>query len=321
MSEKIAVIGSSFVDCKSYLQEEYNPQGRNYGTVEVVHGGIGRNIAVNMADLEFNVSFISTIDNSSFGHDFLEKLNKKNINTEHILPINDKGMGFWMAIVNPDGLLQTSVTQLPDIKHLETYIDKYAEKFARLYQTVLLELDLSEKITSKMINACKKNKRSLFVYSANAEFAITDDSLLQDLACFVINEEVASKMFDEDVADIEVHIVQKRLKEFVQNHNIQRGIVTLSQRGSVFYDNLHNQSGYIEPFEVTVVDTSGAGEALFSATAAGLLQGVILKDAIAIGAEYAGIAIAQASNNPREKEGKEKVKQKIREKIKSETDQ
>ena len=312
MPDKIAVIGSSFIDCKSYLKDVYDPQGKNYGKTEFVHGGIGRNIAENMADLDCEVSFISTIDNSSFGLDMAEKLKNKGVETEHLLPVKEGAMGIWTAMINHEGLLQCSVTQLPDFGHLEKYLEKYAEKFAKFYPAVLLELDMSEKITSKVISAFKKHKRNIFVYGSNPDKAVSDHNLYSHISCIVVNEDVAAKMLGQDIRQMEVHIIQKALKEFIQQHEIERGIITLNKRGSVFYDNLSNQSGYIEPIETEVIDTSGAGEALFAATTAAVLQGLSLKDAVTIGADYAGAAIAQTSNNPVDREKISKIKEDLK---------
>ena len=41
----IVVLGAVFVDIKGYPSDLYIPGGRNSGRVEVVHGGVSRNLA------------------------------------------------------------------------------------------------------------------------------------------------------------------------------------------------------------------------------------------------------------------------------------
>ena len=47
----IVVIGAVFVDVKGYPDYAYIPAGRNAGRVEYVHGGVGRNVAEDIANV------------------------------------------------------------------------------------------------------------------------------------------------------------------------------------------------------------------------------------------------------------------------------
>jgi pseudouridine kinase len=46
----IVVIGAVFVDVKGYPEANFIPTGRNAGRVERVHGGVGRNVAEDIAN-------------------------------------------------------------------------------------------------------------------------------------------------------------------------------------------------------------------------------------------------------------------------------
>ena len=46
----IVVIGAVFVDVKGYPEANFIPTGRNAGRVEHVHGGVGRNVAEDIAN-------------------------------------------------------------------------------------------------------------------------------------------------------------------------------------------------------------------------------------------------------------------------------
>ena len=48
----IVVIGAVFVDIKGYPLSTYIPGGRNAGRVEQVHGGVCRNVAEDIANVE-----------------------------------------------------------------------------------------------------------------------------------------------------------------------------------------------------------------------------------------------------------------------------
>ena len=70
----IVVIGAVFVDIKGYPEDVYIPAGRNVGRVEQVHGGVGRNVAEDIANVELRPTFVSLVDNSGTGADVVQKL-------------------------------------------------------------------------------------------------------------------------------------------------------------------------------------------------------------------------------------------------------
>ena len=54
----IVVIGDVFIDIKGYSLSPYIPQGRNAGTVIQIHGGVARNVAENIANIELKPTFM-----------------------------------------------------------------------------------------------------------------------------------------------------------------------------------------------------------------------------------------------------------------------
>ena len=70
----IVVIGSVFVDIKGYPYDTYLPTGRNSGRIVQVHGGVSRNIAEDIANVELRPTFVSLVDDNGMGIDVIEKL-------------------------------------------------------------------------------------------------------------------------------------------------------------------------------------------------------------------------------------------------------
>ena len=96
MKNGIVVIGATFVDIKGYPLSQYIPAGRNSGRVVQVHGGVCRNIAEDIANIELRPTLISVVDHSGLSTDVIEKLNKHQCNTRYIRRTED-GLGTWLA--------------------------------------------------------------------------------------------------------------------------------------------------------------------------------------------------------------------------------
>ena len=70
----IVVIGDVFIDIKGYSIASYIPQGRNVGTIAQIHGGVGRNVAEDIANLELKPTFISLVNDDAMGEEVIRKL-------------------------------------------------------------------------------------------------------------------------------------------------------------------------------------------------------------------------------------------------------
>jgi len=72
----IVVIGAVFVDIKGYPLSTYIPGGRNAGRIEQVHGGVSRNVAEDIANVELRPTFVGLVDDTGMGQDVIDKLDK-----------------------------------------------------------------------------------------------------------------------------------------------------------------------------------------------------------------------------------------------------
>jgi sugar/nucleoside kinase (ribokinase family) len=99
MIPTVAVVGTIFMDCKGFAKQKYNPAGRNLGSIKFVHGGVGRNVAENMANLLVNTMFVSSVDRTGVGREVTARLAENKVNTEYVLETEARGMGMWLAVI------------------------------------------------------------------------------------------------------------------------------------------------------------------------------------------------------------------------------
>ena len=81
----IVVIGAVFVDIKGYPLSTYIPGGRNAGRVEQVHGGVSRNVAEDIANVELRPTFVGLVDDTGMGLDVIEKLNNHKVDRKSVV--------------------------------------------------------------------------------------------------------------------------------------------------------------------------------------------------------------------------------------------
>lgn len=154
----IVVIGAVFVDIKGYPLATYIPGGRNAGRVEQVHGGVCRNVAEDIANVELRPTFVSLVDDTGTGQDVIDKLARHKVNTRYIQRVPD-GMGTWLAVFNNEGDVVAAISKRPDTNPLTDLLAEKAMKFLRTAMALPLNLIWKRHCKAGLVFAQKYHKR------------------------------------------------------------------------------------------------------------------------------------------------------------------
>ncbi|MFO8192363.1 MAG: PfkB family carbohydrate kinase [Bacillota bacterium] len=295
----IGVVGTIFVDCKGFAGKPYKADGRNLGEISFVHGGVGRNVAENLACLDLPVTLISTVDRTALGDEVLQRLYEKAVNTSMVKKVDKNGMGLWLALIDEKGDLAGSISQMPDLSLLEQYISARAENLFSKLSHVILELDLNEKINGFVLDLCRRLNKPVYGIPGNLDIILKKPEMLPQLECFICNVYEAEALVGRKMAGLAIKDIQEVLTEkfFLTALGSRYNVVTLGERGSIYYNRRSSTAGYLPAEIVEVVDTSGAGDAFFSGTVSGLVRRLPLGKAVTIGTKVASWTVSSAENN------------------------
>ena len=167
----IVVIGAVFVDIKGYPLSTYIPGGRNAGRVEQVHGGVSRNVAEDIANVELRPTFVGLVDDTGMGLDVIEKLNNHKVNTRFIQRVPD-GMGTWLAIFNNDGDVCAAISKRPDTTPLIGLLEEQGDEIFRDCDSIALELDLEKETVKQTLRYAKKYGKKVYAVVSNMSIAM-----------------------------------------------------------------------------------------------------------------------------------------------------
>lgn len=290
----IAVIGAVFVDIKGYPESVYIPGGRNVGRVEQVHGGVGRNVAEDIANCELRPVFVSLVDDSGTGEDVIRRLNRHKVDTRYIRKTRD-GMGTWLAVFDNDGDVVGSISKRPNLMPIMDMLSRQGDEIIRNADSVILEIDIDKEIVKRVFKLAQKYGKKVYAVVANMSIALERRDFLQSVDCFVCNKQEAGILFSADYSlktvDEMVEIIGKKAKA-AQIRNL---IVTMGADGAVYADQDGN-AGFCPARRVEVKDTTGAGDAFCAGTAIGLTYGKTLAEACEIGAHLAASVIVTSES-------------------------
>jgi len=294
MKNGIVVIGATFVDIKGYPLSQYIPAGRNSGRVVQVHGGVCRNIAEDIANIELRPTLISVVDHSGLSTDVIEKLNKHQCNTRYIRRTED-GLGTWLAVFDNSGDVVASISKRPDLSEIERILDEEGDEIFREADSIAVEFDIEVPILKRVLALAEKYRKEVYTPVSNMSIAVERRDLLKRISCIVCNLQEAGILFSDNYDDLEVAELQDIIARKIQLAQIPRMVVTLGAKGAVYADQ-NGESGFCPPRKVDVNDTTGCGDAFFSGVAIGLTYGKSLGEACAIGTRLAASVIVTDEN-------------------------
>ena len=290
----IVVIGAVFVDIKRYPEAAFNPTGRNVGRVEQIHGGVGRNVAEDIANVELRPTFVSLVDQSGTGLDVLQKMKSHKVNTDYIRATRD-GMGTWLAVFDNDGDVCASISKRPDLMPIADILDQQGDEIFANADSIIIEIDMDKEIVKRALRLAKKYGKRVYAVVANMSIALERRDFLQSISCFVCNLQEAGMLFSNDYSGKTPDEMVQIIAEKVRAARIPSMIVTMGGEGAV-YASRDGDKGFCPARKVDVKDTTGAGDAFCAGAAIGLTYGKHLAEACEIGAHLAASVIVTSEN-------------------------
>ena len=290
----IVVIGAVFVDIKGYPLSTYIPGGRNAGRVEQVHGGVCRNVAEDIANVELRPTFVSLVDDTGSGQDVIDKLAKHKVNTKYIEKVPD-GMGTWLAVFDNGGDVVASISKRPDLRPIVDILDDHGDEIFRNADSIALEIDCDKEIVKAVFYYAEKYRKPVFAAVSNMSIAVERRDFLRFCSCFVCNQQEAGILFSEDYEGKTPAELETVLAHHVQAAALPGIVVTMGEQGAV-YATLDGERGWCPAKRVDVKDTTGAGDAFFAGVTMGLTYGKTLAESCTIGARLAASVICTSEN-------------------------
>jgi len=289
------VIGSIFVDVKGFARNRYMPLERNVGDVQVTAGGVCRNVAENLKTLGCEAEFVSMVDDNGMGAQVRSELAALGVNVKHVIS-SPRGMGMWLAILDEHGNLAGSISRQPEFRPLEEYVAAHADDILACGDDVIIEFDMNAEIAASVLTAARRHGNKVYSIVGNMGVILKHPEYLRDMACFICNEMEAGRLFREDLADASPEETLRSLQKNSALVGIPTMVVTMGARGAVYVDNTTGEFGFCPPMDVEVVDTTGAGDAFFTAAVAALMNGAPLSQAVQEGTRLASRTLMVAGS-------------------------
>jgi pseudouridine kinase len=266
----VVVVGGANVDVKARSTAPLVPATSNPGTVVRTPGGVGRNVAENLAHLGRRVALVSTVGNDPDGDWLLQETALAGVDIEPVLRGGETGR--YVAVLDHDGDLSVGVSAMAATDALgPEVLDHDLLRSAALVvvdgnvpvTTVDAVLGLGVRVVIDPVSVAKAERIAPLLRPDRPVFAITPNE-----AELVALGSVAG-----------LH---------------ERGVEVVWVRRGAAGSSLSTADGVVELAapRVDPVDVTGAGDAMLAAFCHRLLAGDPLADAARAGHQAAALTVA-----------------------------
>lgn len=293
---KAVVIGVIFLDIKGFPFSKYDAVGTNLGNVLLTHGGVARNVAADLKNLGADVSFVTMFDEGALGSESKKLLTDAGVQTDDAITLAEKGMGMWLAVFNDKGDLAGSISRMPDTKPLEDLIDRRGDEIIRDADVVVLETDTSEKVAERVLALAEAYRKPVYTIVANMSVILSRPEFMAKTDCVILNEIEAGRLFGLDLRTLSPEETLCAVSGAAKRANLRAVVVTMGASGAVFADFSSGDSGCVPAVPCRVTDTTGAGDAFFSAVVTALAKGMSLREAVNRGSVLASLTISSSES-------------------------
>lgn len=278
---KVTVVGSLNMDLVS--QAKRLPEvgetilGEKFSTIP---GGKGNNQAIACARLGAEVTIIGCVGNDTYGERLIAKLTSENVNVNHIFVLPDVGTGIASIMTTEE---DNQIIVIPGANNSLTP-ERVEEKESVIRESdiILIQLEIPLETVVKTLEIAERYDIPVILNPAPA--TLLKKSIVEKVSILTPNEHELVKLFEADDPSI-------TQKEILQAYP-QKIVMTKGKEGAYFADAKRNIV-HVPGYDVSVVDTTGAGDAFNGALAFQLSIGNSLNEATDFAVAAGALAVME----------------------------
>ena len=278
-----AVVGGVNVDIGGFSRETLVPGDSNPGRVRTSLGGVGRNIAHNMALLGVDARMLTVLGDDAHAERIAASCGELGIELSKSLRIPGERTSTYLYIADRDGDMSVAVSDMEIYRHLTPAALAARLSFLNRAQVLVLDTNIPEESVHWL---CTHAEVPIFADPVSAAKAEKLRPVLGRLNTLKPNRIEAELLSGVTISDERsLNLAADKLLET----GLHRVFLTLGPDGVLAADANHRLR--CPAFRGDIVNTTGSGDAFLAALVWAYLRGTDLADSTAAGMAAAGIAM------------------------------
>lgn len=288
----INIVGGITADIEGHPYGQLIMGDSNPGRITMSHGGVGRNIAENLARLGASVGFVSVAGDDFTGRGAVGELRNLNVEVDHVKLLKDENTPIYLSILNIFGEMELALCNMDVLEKISNEIIDDALGSLKASKIVGIDANLTEETMGYLTE--KLHGIPLFLDPVSVIKAERAKNLIGKFHTIKPNRIEA-----EAITGLAI-LSEEQLMEagrWFEDKGVKRIFITLSGGGVYYKEGI--MEGFLRPGSVTVVSATGAGDAFSAAILDGFARGMNVEDTARYGMAAASIAMeSKTAVNP-----------------------
>lgn len=253
----VTVIGAANVDILGFSIDKLIHSDSNPGQIKICSGGVGRNIAENLARLDVNTKLISTIGDDVYGKNLIEECKLAGIDMDHCHILNGELSSMYLAIMEEDGQMELALSDMSTLDKMPEEFIKRKTSLIKRSKIIVLDAGLPQNLIDYIVANFKNNL--IFLDPVSIGKAKKVKNIIGEFHTIKVNKMESEFLSDrkisrfEDLANVSRYFIDKGVK---------RVFITLGEDGVYYREG--DYANYFKPESIKVVNATGAGDAFMA---------------------------------------------------------
>ncbi len=303
----VVVVGGANIDIKLHTYAPSILGTSNPGKYLQTLGGVGRNIAENLARLNVGVHLLSVVGDDALGMALVQQTALAGVNMDTVTTLANAQTGTYTAVLNSNGELVIAVAAMDIMQQLRPALIRQQLGLLAGASWVVADGNLPAETLKTLLQVCQSAGVAVIYEPVSVPKAARLLPCLQaGLAPFAITPnlaELAALTGQNDVLTVDVLTKINQAVKQLQAQGIAWVWVRLGERGSLLYTETEVFELAAQPavpiaavpiaaVPIKVVDVTGAGDSMLAAFLAALLRGYTPQQATQVAHLAAALTIA-----------------------------
>ncbi len=270
MSNKIAVVGGINTDISGTSYDALRERDSNPGKVSISPGGVGRNIAENLALLGFEVELICALGSDEFALMHERFCQKRHIGLKYAVRVPGRRSDIYICVNEPSGEMRLAVS---DTESCSLVTPEYLARcmdFINCCDICVLDANISRESIEFLASYASV---PLFLDPVSAAKAAKAGDFIGSFHTVKPNRVEAGMLSGADTSTEEGLFAAA---DSLLSKGVRRVFISLGEEGILYADS--SNRGKAPPVPGKVVNTTGAGDAATAALAWGWIKGLSISE-------------------------------------------
>ncbi len=284
----VLVIGAAGVDIVGRLRGELRSKTSTPAVIRSSYGGVARNVAENLVRLGQPVNLISVVGEDDEGDRLLQGLVAAGVNPERVLRTSQYMTNSYLAIIDSQGELQFA---LDDMRAINSLTPQFIREQAALFKEasiLFVDANLPKDTLRTVMSLARRAHLPICADPTSVSLAVRLRPYLSRFFLMIPNNAEAA-VLSERTSPVNGRRQALEVAKYLISQGVDIVIITMAEQGLCYATS--ESSGYIPAIKTSILDPTGAGDALTATVIFALLNDIPLDDAVRLGVSAASLTL------------------------------